>query len=122
MTSLKSRISRLDCLLGTNDLPKRVTIMYGPHYPSHRIDRYAGGVVHFMVPCPRDGDPMENLSPEQRSLIGLNDSVICCAGAADPRDRWEVTTLGFEDNGFGSCKPELVLFYIPDNGRGDSDL
>jgi hypothetical protein len=84
MRSLASRIDRLARRLGA-DAPGRVVIYYGSRFTRHEIHR-AGDMVTFGVPCPRDADPMEHLSPVQRRLIGPAYSVACFEAAENPRD------------------------------------
>jgi hypothetical protein len=84
--SLKSRIDRLAHRLGT-DSPREAVIFYGPRFRRHEIGSGPGGVLRLTVSCLRDSDPMEHLTPEQRHMIGLIDSVVCFEAADNPRDR-----------------------------------
>jgi hypothetical protein len=70
-----------------------VVVYYGPRFLRHEIHR-AGGDLDFGVPCPRDADPMEHLSEEQRTQIGPAAYVVCFEAAENTRDR-----PGFFDNG-----------------------
>jgi hypothetical protein len=94
--SLRTRLNRLAHRLGT-DAPTRAVVYYGPDCRRHDIARAAGNILHLTVPCPRDADPMEFLSPEQRAAIGLVDSVVCDEAVDNPRDR--LTFFEFVDDG-----------------------
>ena len=83
--SLKARIDRLAHRLGA-DAPMRVVIFYGPRLVRHEIHHQAVGLT-LLVPCPREADPMEHLSPEQGEAIGPADSVVSIQAANNPRDR-----------------------------------
>jgi hypothetical protein len=82
---LKSRLDRLEHRLGM-DAPRRAIVFFGPGLHRHSIARGPGFILRLTVPCPRDGDPIEHLSAEQRTLIDRVDSVSCFEAAENPRD------------------------------------
>ncbi|HZW31428.1 MAG TPA: hypothetical protein VFF52_12015 [Isosphaeraceae bacterium] len=83
--SLKTRIERLEAKLGTEDSPKRILVAFGEDETCHAIHRH-GDTLHLTVPCPYGDDWRDHLSPEQRELIGLADSVAAYHSFDDGRD------------------------------------
>jgi len=71
VTGLESRINRLENQLsvdGDDGEPRRIIIRTGPDLMDNAI-RMEFGQYWLDVPCERDEDTMEHLSPEQRALI-----------------------------------------------------
>ena len=83
---LKSRIQRLEGRLGGGDTPRKpIIVMHGPGYTAHRIERRFGQ-LHFQVPCPRDDEPSDHFSAQQRALIRAGDTLVIFEAAHNPRD------------------------------------
>ncbi len=98
--SLRLRLARLERKVGTDDTPRRVIVFYGADETRHEIRREPWGEVHLAVPCPEGDDPMAHLSPEQRDLIGLSDSVAAYHSSDNGRD-----------------PPQIVMAEVGDDGR-----
>jgi hypothetical protein len=87
MSSLRARIGRLVEKIGTPDEPKAV-IITTQHYWHSIEDRgeWVGLGVPWRAEYVENADPMEDLTPEQRALIGPNDKVVILVLPPNGRD------------------------------------
>jgi hypothetical protein len=86
VSGLKARIDRLEILMGADDGTARsIIIFFGPDFIGNTVNSKHGH-YSFEVPCDYDGSPTDHLSPEQRSIIRPNDSVVILPFAHNRRD------------------------------------
>src|SRR5262249_7292740 len=102
MSSLRTRINRLAEKLGSPDQPKSVYVT--THNYRHRTEHY-GEWVALGVPWREedlvDADPLDDLTPGQRALIGKDDKVVIIVLPTDGGDE-PVESLGLSSLQMGS--------------------
>jgi len=82
---LESRIVRLEKEFGDDDTPQRIIIWCGPDLIDNTV-KFEHGQYYFDVPCERDDDTMEHLSPEQKAIIRPGDRVVIIQFVHNGRD------------------------------------
>ena len=78
MGGIRARINRLARQIGNRDQVR--TVFVTTHHYSPKIEHHVGWValgVPWHEDYLHDADPIDDLTPEQRALIGPDDKVVC---------------------------------------------